>query len=62
VLGLLRLLESWNKFTDHKPHVAELRKTAEVVSRQLHGWIEQLKRSGLRGQRHLNVVKPPKRI
>jgi len=51
VRSMLRILESWNKFNDHKPHVAELRKRAEVVSRQLHGWIEQLKRSGLRGQR-----------
>jgi len=60
VRSMFRVLESWQKFTDHKPHIAELRKRAEVISRQLHGWIEQLKRSGLRGQRHLNVVKPDK--
>jgi len=58
VRSMLRILESWQKFTDHKPHIAELRKRAELISRQLHGWIEQLKRSGLRGQRHLNVVNP----
>lgn len=60
VRSILRILESWQKFTDHKPHIAELRKRAEVISRQLHGWTEQLKISGLRGQRPLNVVKPQK--
>jgi len=60
VRSMLRILESWNSFTDHKPQIRELRLRAEVISRQLHGWIEQLKRSGLRGQRHLNVVKPTK--
>jgi four helix bundle protein len=60
VRSMLRILESWQKFTDHKPHIAELRKRTEVISRQLHGWTEQLKRSGLRGQRHLNIVKPQK--
>ena len=60
VRSMLRILESWKKFTDHKQHIAEHRKRAELISRQLHGWIEQLKRSGLRGQKHLNVVKPQK--
>ena len=60
VRSMLRILESWQKFTDHKPYLTELRKRAELISRQLHGWIEHLKRSGLRGQRHLNVVKPLK--
>jgi len=58
VRSMLRVMESWKKFTDHKPQIVELRKSAELISRQLHGWIEQLKRSGLRGQRHLNVVNP----
>jgi hypothetical protein len=26
----------------------------EGISKQLHGWIEQLKNSGITGQRHLN--------
>jgi four helix bundle protein len=60
VRSMLRILESWNYFTDQKPQITELRMRAEVISRQLHGWIEQLKRSGLRGQRHLNVLKPTK--
>ncbi|HET7005060.1 MAG TPA: four helix bundle protein [Candidatus Binatia bacterium] len=60
VRSMCRVLESWQSFTDHKVHIEELRKRAELISRQLHGWIEQIKRSGLRGQRHLNVVKSPK--
>jgi four helix bundle protein len=60
VRSMLRILESWQKFAEYKPQIAELRKKAELISRQLHGWIEQLKRSGFRGQRHLNVVKPAK--
>lgn len=60
VRSMCRVLESWPSFANHKLHIEELRKHAEIISRQLHGWIEQLKRSGLRGQRHLNVVKPAK--
>jgi len=60
VRSMLRILEFWQKFSGYKPQIAELRKNTELISRQLHGWIEQVKRSGFRGQRHLNVVKPPK--
>ena len=62
VRSMLRILESWQKFADHKPHIAELIKRAELISRQLYGWIEQLKRSGFSGQRHLNFVKPQKSL
>jgi len=31
-----------------------LRSAAESISRQLYGWIEQLKNAGITGQRHLN--------
>ncbi|MBM4260896.1 MAG: four helix bundle protein [Deltaproteobacteria bacterium] len=60
VRSMLRILELWDKFTELRPKVAELRTRTESISRQLHGWIEQLKRSGFTGQRHLNVVKPNK--
>ena len=60
VRSMLRILEFWQKFSGYKPQIAELRKNTEFISRQLHGWIEQLKRSGFRGQRHLNVVKSSK--
>ena len=60
VRSMCRVLESWQTFTDRKVDIEEFTKRAETISRQLHGWIEQLKRSGLRGQRHLNVVKPTK--
>jgi four helix bundle protein len=58
VRSMLRILESWKAFADQKSALLELRKRAEIVSRQLHGWIEQLKRSGFRGQRHVNVTVP----
>src|SRR5215471_2388221 len=60
VRSMLRILESWKAFADHKSYIIELRKRTESISRQLHGWIEQLKRSGFTGQRHLNVVKAVK--
>ena len=31
-----------------------MRSSAENISRQLYGWIEQLKNAGITGQRHLN--------
>ena len=34
--------------------VAELRRSAEGISRQLGGWIESLKNSSLKGTRHVN--------
>ena len=55
---MFRILEAWMTFAEHKPRIATLRKNAEGISRQRQGWIEQIKRSGLRGQRHLNLVKP----
>ncbi len=60
VRSMLRILESWEKIAEKKSHITELRNKIESISRQLHGWIAQLKRSGYSGQRHLNVVKPPK--
>ncbi|MSP39301.1 MAG: four helix bundle protein [Deltaproteobacteria bacterium] len=60
VRSMLRILESWEKFAEKKSQITELRNKTESISRQLHGWIAQLKRSGYSAQRHLNVVKPPK--
>lgn len=60
VRSMLRMLDSWDKFAELKPRVTNLRTRTESISRQLHGWIEQIKRSGFTGQRHLNMIKPNK--
>jgi hypothetical protein len=37
-----------------KSEIRYLKSAASSISRQLYGWIEQLKNSGITGQRHLN--------
>ena len=56
VRSMLRVLYSWKVFSNHKNHIAALTVCCETISKQLYGWIEQVKRSEFRGQRHLNVV------
>jgi four helix bundle protein len=58
VRSMLRLLTTWAVFSNHKNQIQELALRCEAISKQLYRWIEQLKRSGFRGQRHLNVVAP----
>jgi four helix bundle protein len=56
VRSMLRLLRTWAVFSSHKDQIQDLAIRCEAISKQLYRWIEQLKRSGFRGQRHLNVV------
>jgi four helix bundle protein len=56
VRSMLRLLTTWAIFSNHKNQIQDLATRCEAISKQLYRWIEQLKRSGFRGQRHLNVV------
>jgi four helix bundle protein len=56
VRSMLRLLATWAVFSNHKNQIQDLAVRCEAISKQLYRWIEQLKRSGFRGQRHLNVV------
>jgi four helix bundle protein len=56
VRSMLRLLATWAFFSNHKNQIQDLAIRCEAISKQLYRWIEQLKRSGFRGQRHLNVV------
>lgn len=57
VRSMLRILESWKAFRDYKSQISDLRLVCEKISRQLYGWIEQLKRSDIRGQRHFDDKK-----
>jgi four helix bundle protein len=52
--SMLCLLERLPAFSPPKSEICHLRSAAAGISRQLYGWIEQLKNSGLTGQRHLN--------
>ena len=57
VRSMLRILELWKTFRDYKSQISDLRLVCEKISRQLYGWIEQLKRSDIRGQRHFDEKK-----
>jgi four helix bundle protein len=48
------LLERLSEFSLLKSEICDLRLAAQGISRQLYGWIEQLKNAGITGQRHLN--------
>lgn len=48
------LLERVHEFPSLKSEICDLKTAAERISRQLYGWIEQLKNAGITGQRHLN--------
>jgi four helix bundle protein len=48
------LLERVPEFAPLQSEICDMRSDAEGISRQLYGWIEQLKNAGITGQRHLN--------
>lgn len=54
VRSMLCLLERIPAFSSLKSDICDLRSAAASISRQLYGWIEQLKNSDISGQRHLN--------
>jgi four helix bundle protein len=54
VRSMLRVLEGWSAFDNLKSQIADLRDRSEKISKQLYGWIEQLKTSDISGQRHLD--------
>ena len=51
---MLYVLEGLTVFEHLKSQIADLTSHCLSISRQLYGWIEQLKNSGITGQRHLN--------
>jgi len=54
VRSILYLLERIPTFSSLKSDISNLRSSCLSISRQLYGWIEQLKNSDISGQRHLN--------
>jgi four helix bundle protein len=54
VRSMFCLLEGIATFSNFRSQIADLKRMAEGISKQLHDWIEQLKNSGITGQRHLN--------
>jgi len=44
----------WDAFHEFRSQITDLRTRSERISKQLYGWIESLKNSGITGQRHLN--------
>lgn len=54
VRSMLRVLEGWEAFGNLKSQISDLTARCEKISKQLYGWIENLKNSGISGQRHLD--------
>lgn len=54
VRSMLCLLERISSFSPLKSELGNLKSSCLSISRQLYGWIEQLKNSDISGQRHLN--------
>jgi four helix bundle protein len=54
VRSMLCLLDRIPTFSPLQSEICDLRSAAASISRQLYGWIEQLKNSDISGQRHLN--------
>ncbi len=54
VRSMLCLLERVPAFSSLKSEIGDLKSSGLSISRQLYGWIEQLKNSDITGQRHLN--------
>lgn len=54
VRSMLCLLERIPSFSPLKSAICDLKSNCLSISRQLYGWIEQLKNSNITGQRHLN--------
>lgn len=54
VRSMLRVLEGWEAFGNLKSQISDLTARCEKISKQLYGWIENLKASEISGQRHLD--------
>lgn len=59
--SMLRICESVERFSDLKFEISNLIKQAINISKQLHGWLESLKNSDIKGVRYFNE-KARKRI
>ncbi|MGH7826677.1 MAG: four helix bundle protein [Candidatus Binatia bacterium] len=54
VRSMLTVMGTWKAFSNYRSQISDLRQCCERISKQLYGWIEQLKNSGIRGQRHFD--------
>jgi len=54
VRSMFRVMERWKAFANFKSQISDLTTRSERISKQLYGWIESLKNSGITGQRHLD--------
>ena len=54
VRSMLSVLEDWSAFGNFKSQISDLKIESENISKQLYKWIESLKSSDIRGQRHLD--------
>ncbi len=54
VRSMLHVLEGWDTFANLKSQIADLTGRCEKISRQLYGWIEDLKTSEISGQPRLD--------
>ena len=50
---MLRMCEQAGRFSDFRSEISDLIGRAASVSRQLNGWIESLKNSGIKGPKFL---------
>jgi four helix bundle protein len=54
VRSMLKVLDGWSDFSNLKSQISDLINRSEKISKQLYGWIENLKSSEISGQRHLD--------
>jgi four helix bundle protein len=52
--SMLRLCERVERFSNFRSEISNLNDRAVSISKQLHGWIDSLKDSGIRGVRHFD--------
>ena len=53
VRSMMHVMEGWKTCNNLKCQISDLRKKSENLSKQIYGWIETLKNSDIKGQRHL---------
>ena len=54
VRSMLHVMERWKTCNDLIFQISDLKRKSEFISKQLYGWMETLKNSNIKGQRHLN--------
>ncbi len=54
VRSMMRVLETWNIFSNCRSQISNFIIHSENISKQLYGWIESLKNSEIPGQRRLD--------